>query len=303
MLGRHFSATTLRGGFAALALGLAATAVPASACGSSNEDDAAASDAERDREAAHQYYVERVHPAVASCIGCHAGQAGPRFMAQDAEESYGALEKTVGLIAAPKNSPLVQYVHKDATIVISPEQRSVMTQWLAFEATARNLEGAIPKPKTVTEAYKQFADCMNFDVWSYYRMGDLPFTQTDSEGPCLGCHSTGQGSAWLSAGSRETFEKMHQFPFIQKLVVGKLDPKGSFESLQPSNRLIEKANEVCPPESTSCHPKYGLPPNVSTGIERFVDTTLQNLATGTCANGIVVPAVDAGPKDAGDEGG
>jgi hypothetical protein len=132
-------------------------------------------------------------------------------------------------------------------------------------------------------------------------MGDVAFVETDAEGPCLGCHSTGQGSAWLSAGSRETFEKMRQFPFIQKLVVGKLDSKGSFESLQPAKRFEAKADELCPPESTSCHPRFGLPPSIIQSIDGFVDTTLQNLATGTCANGIVVP-VDAGPKDAGDGG-
>ena len=132
-------------------------------------------------------------------------------------------------------------------------------------------------------------------------MGDVAFAQTDEEGPCLGCHSTGQGSAWLSAGSRETFEKMRQFPFIQKLVVGKLDEEGSFESLQPSQRLIEKANEPCAPESKTCHPKFGLPPNVANAIKGYVDTTIQNLAAGTCGGGIVV-SPDAGPKDAGDGG-
>ena len=222
-------------------------------------------------------------------------------MSTDPEESYDTLAKTAGLIAAPKASPLVQYIHKDPAVSISPEQRSVITQWLSLEATARSLDGAVAKPKTLAEAYKQFADCMNFDVWTYYRMGDVSFTQTDSEGPCLGCHSTGQGSAWLSAGSRESFEKARQFPFIQKLVVGKLDDRGSFETLQPSNRLIEKANEVCAPEATACHPSYGLPPAITSAVTNYVDTTLQNLASGTCSQGIVVPQ-DAGPKDAGDGG-
>jgi mono/diheme cytochrome c family protein len=286
-----------------VSLAVIATSVIASvACGGSDSDEGETDQQAEDRETARSYYVQRVHGALASCVGCHAGGAGPKFMAQDAEESYAVIEKTVGMIAAPKNSPLVQYQHKDPTVTISPEQRSALTQWLSLEATARGLEGAIAKPKTITEAYKQFADCMNFDVWSYYRMGDVAFVQTDSEGPCLGCHSTGQGSAWLSAGSRETFEKTRQFPYIQKLVVGKLDNRGSFESLQQSYRLIEKANEPCPPESTSCHPRYGLPPNVTTSVKNFVDTTLQNLATGTCANGIVVPQTDAGPKDAGDGG-
>jgi hypothetical protein len=273
------------------------------ACGGSSDDNASANaQKEQDREKARSYYVERVHNGIASCVGCHNGTSGPRFMAAEPDASYEALQRTVGLIAAPKNSPLVQYVHKDPAIAVTPDQRSLLTQWLSLEATARSLEGAVEKPKTVTDAYKQFADCMNFDVWTYYRMGDLAFTQTDSEGPCSGCHSTGQGSAWLSAAPRETFEKARQFPFIQKLIVGKLDGVGSFESLQPSKRFQAKAEEICPPESTSCHPRFGLPPKIIDSIDGFVDTTLQNLATGTCANGIVVPAIDAGPKDAGEGG-
>lgn len=287
--------------FATASLVVTAVLAVVTACSSSDEE-GAAGDKEKERAKAREYYVTRVHPGVTSCIGCHAAGAGPKFMAQDAESSYTTMEKTVGLISAPRTSPLVQYQHKDAGIVVSPEQRSLLTQWLSLEATARGLEGAVEKPKSVTEAYKQFADCMNFDVWSYYRMADLPFAQTDSEGPCMGCHSSGQGSAYLSASSREMFEKSKQFPFIQKLVVGKLDANGSFEELQASNRFIEKANEVCPPESTSCHPRYGLPPNLSLAIRSFVETTIQNLATNTCNNGIVVPQREAGPMDAGDGG-
>ena len=118
----------------------------------------------------------------------------------------------------------------------------------------------------------------------------------------MGCHSTGQGSAWLSAASRETFEKAKQFPYIQKFVVGKLDENGSFDSIQPSKRLAAKADEICPPESTSCHPRFGLSPTSRGAIDGFVATTLQNLATNTCANGLVVPVADAGARDAGDGG-
>jgi len=283
-------------------LAVAAWSGATAGCSSEEEKSEGETQKERDQAAARSYYVSRVHNAVSGCIRCHGGASGPRFMATDANESYDLIEKTAGLIAAPKQSPLVQHKHTDPAIVISPEERSVLTLWLSLEATARGLEGAVPKPKTLTEAYKQFADCMNFDVWSYYRMGDVAFAQTDSEGPCMGCHSTGQGSAWLSAGSRETFEKTREFPFIQKIVVGKLDERGGFENLQPSNRFAEKANEVCPKESTSCHPSFGLPPNIKQAVDGFVDTTLQNLATDTCSSGIVVPLDAGGPKDAGDGG-
>jgi len=270
------------------------------ACGSSDSETSSGDDAAR--EEARNYYVQRVHLSIDSCIGCHAGAQGTQFMAAEAEASYALIGRTVGLIASPRTSPLIQHQHSDATIVLTADQRAVLTQWLSLEATARKLEGAIEKPKTITEAYKQFADCMNFDVWTFYRMGDLAFAQTDSEGPCNGCHATGQGSAWLSAAPRETFEKAKQFPYIQKFVVGKLNAAGSFEELQPSKRFAVKADEICPPESTSCHPRFGLAPEIRDQIDNFVATTLQNLATGTCASGIVVRTPDAGPRDAGDGG-
>jgi len=274
-------------------------AVIAVACSDSTTSEAQTDTAQLAARA-RDYYVTRVHPAAGSCITCHSGAAGaPAFFAADATESYSALSRTAGLISEPNTSPLIKYVHKDATIVPSPEQRNVLTQWLALEANARGLKGAIEKPKTITEAYKRFSDCMNYNVWTYYRMNDLAFAQTDDKGPCLGCHSTGQGGAWLSAGQRETFEKAKTFPFIQKLVVGRLDEKGSFESIVPSNRFVEKSNELCPVDSTTCHPGFGLPPDIRKNIEGFVDTTILNSSTGTCDNDIVTPV----PSDAGADGG
>lgn len=290
-----------RSAVALVAVCLAAAA--AGGCKKSSDDNNGSGGGDESAQA-HDYYVQHVHNALGNCIGCHAaGGSAPTFMSRDANESYDLIQNTAGLIQAPKHSPLVQYQHQDPTVVINPEQRSVVTTWLGLETSARGLEGAVAKAKTITDAYQQFAKCMSYDAWQFFRMDDLAFAQTDSEGPCLGCHSTGQGSAWLSADSRLTYEKAQQFPFIQKLVVGKLDARGSFENLQPSNRFIEKANEVCPPQSTSCHPRFGLAPEVQQSIENFVQKTLEDITSGTCGSGIVVPVAEAGPLgDAGDGG-
>lgn len=290
--------------FACLLAGSAAIAAAGVGCKGSSDQSSEDTQKNDARIKAKDYYVQKVHPQLVSCKGCHAGSGkGPTFMAEEAEASYAQLERTVGLIAEPARSPLVQYKHTDKTIVVTPEQRNAMAQWLSYEATARGLAGAIEKPKTITEAYKKFAECMNFDIWQTFRMGDLAFTQTDTEGPCLGCHNTGQGSAFLSATSRETFENAKKFPFIQKFVVGKLDERGSFEELVPSGRFIQKSNEGCPQGSTGCHPRFGLPPNVQASLENFVNTTLQNLATGNCQSGIIVEVPDAAaPTDGGDGG-
>jgi hypothetical protein len=293
--------STFFGRYAVALVAVCSIAAATGGCSKSSSDDNGGGG--DDAAQAHDYYVQHVHNALQNCQNCHvAGGNGPTFMARDPNDSYSLIEGTAGLIQAPKNSPLVQYIHKDQTITINPEQRSVLTTWLGLETSARGLSGAVAKAKTITDAYQQFAKCMSYDAWSFYRMDDLAFTQTDSEGPCLGCHSTGQGSAWMSADSRLTYEKAQQFPFIQKLVVGKLDGKGSFENLQPSNRFIEKANEVCPPGSTSCHPRFGLPPAVQQAIQDFVQKTLEDITSGTCGSGIVVPISEAGPLEAGDGG-
>lgn len=82
--------------------------ITAFGCGSSqtSEEDAKKEEA---RVKAKDYYISKVHPIAASCVSCHGGSGkGPTFMADDATASYGTLERTVGLIAEPARSPLVQ---------------------------------------------------------------------------------------------------------------------------------------------------------------------------------------------------
>ncbi len=285
-------------------LSLAAAAASATGCKKTASTPDPATDNADAQLGARDYFISKVFPQVSrGCANCHgAGGAASVFLAASGEQSYQLITNTIGLIAEPSKSPLVQHSHTDQTIQLTPEQRTVLTQWLNMEATARGLSGSVQKAPTLQAAYKSYADCMNFDMWEYFRVGDLPFSQTDIDGPCMGCHSIGQGSAWLSAGSRETFEKAKQFPFIQKFVVGKLDKDGNFDSLVPAGRFADKADEPCPDGKTDCHPSFGLPPNVTNALDNFVTATLQNVASGTCGQPFVVPR-DAGPPDAADGGG
>lgn len=254
---------------------------------------------------AKDFFVTRAYPAMKpACGNCHSGTGGggTQFLDGAADSSYTRLTQQAGLISEPTSSPLINHLHQDRSITLTPELRSILTQWLNLEASARGLTGSIKAAPTLSEAYKDFANCMNFDIWEYYRVGDLPFTQTDLDGPCMGCHSTGQAGAWLSAASRETFEQSKQFPYIQKYVVGQVDDQGRFQKLIPSNRFIDKANEPCPKGKTDCHPTFGLPPNVQNAITNFVQTTLQNLAGGTCNAGISTAVRDAGADGGNDAG-
>ncbi len=254
---------------------------------------------------ARDFFYTKVYPSMQrTCGACHAGQGkASTFLAGTADRSYELISATIGYIAEPGKSPLVQHVHVDKNVTLLPEQRAVFTQWLNMEATARGLSGAVQRAPTLQDAYKKYAECMqrSRDIWEYYRMGDLAFVQTDIDGPCMGCHGTGQASAFLNSNSQLTFEKAREFPYIQKFVVGKVDKNGNFDSLIPAGRFIDKADEPCPEGKTDCHPSFGLPPNVQNSINNFTQTILQSLTDGTCGQPFTPPR-DAGPPDAADGG-
>jgi hypothetical protein len=251
---------------------------------------------------ARNYFIQSVYPTMAAqCGGCHSGTGGGEvFMASTPGDTYNSLQNTPQLIDTPTNSQLIKHIHANLSVVLSPEMRDLFTQWLTLEANARGITNTGSKPTSLQDAYAQFAKCMTVDWWNVTGMGNLPFVQTDADGPCLGCHSGGQGGAFLNATPAFTFTKMQTFPYIEKLVVGKVDSSGHFDSLIPSRRFIEKANEGCPVGSTFCHPTYGLPPEIEGAVTNFVDTTLQNLTGGTCGLEPPIAAPDAGAVDAGE---
>jgi hypothetical protein len=290
-----------------LALGLVVAIAALAACKKTSEEttNEATSDA-GPPISARTYFIRNVFPQLNSgCGKCHNGDGpGSTFLAKDAEAAYTALEGSLGLIAAPSKSPLTTYTHKDPTVgKLTAQQRNTLSQWLTLEATERRLAGAVAPPKTLADAYKAFKECSRYDVWRRAGMDRLPFVQTDKEGPCYGCHSTGQGGVYLAAAGRDSYKTLMEFPFIQKLIVGTVDSKGNFDTLVPAGRIIEKANELCPEGSDTCHPTYGLPPQVELAINTFVQTTLENLRGGTCDNiSGVVDVTDAGAGDGGRDG-
>jgi hypothetical protein len=290
------------------------TAVAAASC-KQTEESSTSDPNKPNEETPKEYFIANVYPRIGgqnACAGCHekapskCSASSCFFIGDTAERTYGLIERTVGYIAAPQKSPLLIYNHKDTEVVadqrskLTGDQANVLGIWLGMEATARKLPGAVAKARNLQEAYDQFAKCMNFDVFVGTSMSNLPFAQTDFDGPCTGCHAKGQAGIWLAADPTLTFESLKRFPYIQKLVVGRVDAQGNFKDLVPSGRIIDKANEPCPLGAEGCHPPYGLSDQMVNSIQRFVGLTLQNLAAGTCENGIVsnedagLPATDGG---------
>ena len=239
-----------------------------------------------DGAAARQFFVDKVYPSIEpTCSKCHAsGERGaPVFLASGGGASYTAIEGATGLIADSSSSPLVQHgLHSGPAL--SSDQGDLVTQWLKMEVTARKLRGDNGKPPNLRAAFKAFGQCMDYTEWVALGLDKIANTDTEGNaGKCQSCHLAGQASLWLNANAEQTFTKMTQFPYIQRLVVGTVNPSGAFDSLQNARRMMDKGTEAQQVNANS-HPRFALSPTVSANITQFVSDTLSNMNAGRCQN-------------------
>lgn len=245
---------------------------------------------------AKAFFASKVYPQLeANCGKCHAtGQRGaPIWMGGGADASYKAIEGVTGYIAPPTLSPILQKgLH--AGPAFTDQQNEVISKWLDMEATARNLGNGTNKPPNLRAAFKAFGDCMDYKQWVALGLNELPNIQVDNnQGQCKSCHNAGTGSNWMdydpqdaNETSVQTFNKYRKFPYIQRLVVGRVNPSGAFDGLEPSRRLINKGREE-QQEQANNHPRYSLPAapvNYGANLDKFVQDTLDNMLSKNCAN-------------------
>jgi hypothetical protein len=252
-----------------------------------------------DTAAARAFFVSKVYPSIEpTCSKCHAtGERGaPVFLASGGDASYTALEGATGLIADPSSSPLIQHgLHSGPAL--TSDQGDLVTEWLKMEVTARKLSGDTGKPANLRAAFKAFGACMDYTEWKSLGLNNIAGTDTINSGQCQSCHIKGQASLWLNCGndpkncgaqeSDETFLKFTQFPYIQRLVVGSVNPSGAFDSLQNSRRMMDKGTEAQQVNANS-HPRFALSPTVMANITQFVSDTLSNMNAGRC-QGVTQP--------------
>lgn len=247
---------------------------------------------------AKQYFVGEVYPelVVACGNGCHnKGQKGaPLYLADNADGSYNAIESITGYIAAPDASPLLQKgLHSGPAF--KDLQSTKVKKWLTMEVNARKLTGSTGKPPNLREGFKQFGECMSYKRWMELKLDQLADVPTvGAGGTCKSCHILGQSSLWLSPDSMETFTKFTQYPYVQKLVVGRVSSSGAFDGLEGSRRLADKGTEARQPQANT-HPQFTLSTEQATNITLFVTETLTNMTSGTCQG----DKPDAGPDAAG----
>jgi hypothetical protein len=281
-------ANGLRRGFFLVAL--MAGACAAWACGSSSADGAAGGG---DGSEAKQFFVDKVYGTVSdTCKECHqTGKSGaPVFLGASGGASYTAIEGFPGLISAPSISPIVQKgVHSGPAL--TQTQTDLVTQWLKLELTGRKLGSDPGAPKNLRAAFTAFGQCMDFARWTELKLDTLAATPTEgNQGQCMACHNYGQASMWLSGSPGETFLKMRDFPYVQRLVVGRVTPDGAFDGIEPSRRILDKGTEAQQPQSNS-HPRFALTAELAAALQTYVLETISNLNANRCQN-VTIP--DAG---------
>lgn len=277
-----------------LVVALLAGASAAWACGSSGgSGDSAASGSD-----AKKFFVDKVYATVDdTCKECHqTGKSGaPVFLGTSGEASYTAIEGFPGLISAPSISPIVQKgVHSGPALTAT--QTDLVTQWLKLEINDRKLGSDPGAPKNLRAAFAAFGQCMDYARWTELKLDTIAATQTDNNaGQCMSCHNHGQASMWLSGDPGETFLKLRNFPYVQRLVVGRVTPDGAFDGIEASRRMLDKGTEAQQPQSNS-HPRYALSGDLAANLETYVLETISNMNANRCQN-VTIPdaGIDATP--------
>ena len=287
---------------------IAAANVAAIACGSSDDENQGEAGS-----GAKAFFVEKVHqPLVESCSKCHATglRGSPVFLSPDGKAAYNAIEGFPGLISAPNISPLVQKGPHSGP-ALSSTQTDLLTQWLKLEVEERKLGSDPGVPKNLRAAFKTFGDCMDYGRWKELKLHTIAATTAEGNaGQCRSCHNFGAGSLWMNGGTDNpqdepnnalTFTKMKSFPYVQRLVIGRVVADtngkavpGSFDGIEPSRRIIEKGTEAQQLQANA-HPRFSLSTELATNLSTFVLETLSNMQANRC-QGVSLP--DAGLLDA-----
>jgi hypothetical protein len=244
---------------------------------------------------ARDYFLKNAYPIFdQNCAKCHAsGERGaPEWLAKNGDGSYNAIEATPGYLAAPTVSPIMQKgLHSGPPLTQS--QQDIVQKWLAMEVNARKLSGDTDRPANLRAGFKAFGACMSYTRWTQLGLDKICLTPTLGDtGACIACHASGQSSLWLSQNGPETFTKFTTFPYVQKLVTGRVNASGAFDGLEGSRRLINKGAEQTQYQANS-HPRFQLTAEQTTNLVTFVEETINNMNAKRCDGADKPP--DAGP--------
>lgn len=230
---------------------------------------------------ARKFYLEKVHAALGSCASCHAsGAAGaPIFIQADAATAYQTMD---GRAYITKNSVLVTKGQHTGP-ALDANQRTLVDQWLALEATERVGQAA---PVNILDKVGQ---CLSGALFQQIGFEKLLTEPRDGENTdqctgcnkamCNTCHTGGDGGFYMGVGSNldpNTFTKSQAMPFIAKYI----GLNGT--AAVPSFGIKAKQAVVAIAPAYAAHPKFTIPADMEQRLNVFVQAALNNYAAGLC---------------------
>lgn len=231
-------------------------------------------------------FVNKVFPLLDSCAGCHVtGVMGaPKYMTNDAATSYDLIKMSPRIFKKSSASSFPTKMDHSGAMV-KEEVRAAGKAWLDKEFPGETMEepgmtappvgGSTGGAVGFNAAMAEFIKCMRQDDWEQ-EMKFYPMVQTNTLGPCAGCHEDGNAGTFLNADFNDTFDAMSTVPYVYRLVSPLYDGD-SIADLAPNDRLITKGQittDCFDPNNVICHDTYNVPKEQAQGLKFFQNSTL-----------------------------
>lgn len=232
---------------------------------------------------ARQNFIDKVFPAIGSCVTCHAtGNLGaPKFLGADAASSYAGLDGR-GLIVTNSLFATKGSHAGGGAPALDASQLALINQWLAMEAQERVGQAA---PVNILE---KMGGCLDQALFDAIQFGQLRTQQRENENgnnctgcnnaPCRTCHLGGDGNFYMAVGSAldtNTFIETKKTKFIVKY----LGLNGTTPIASNAITLKGKATATDRPYS---HPMYTINTEMQQRIDAFVNAAITKYQNKLC---------------------
>jgi mono/diheme cytochrome c family protein len=237
---------------------------------------------------AREFFEKKAFAAVGACTGCHGGgsASAPKFLDGQVGTAYTYLEAH-GYIG-PESRLLSQGTHGGGSASgLSAENKGVMRQWLALEATERGAKFG------KQSLLGRVAECMDETQFRNIGLQTLLTQARPGEDPdyCTGCNQTSCSSChgdvrtpfYMQLGSAlgdDTFAMTKKSPYLgQYITLDGLEPVAS-RGLEKKQTLVNGQPVYGP------HPNFKIRADVKTRLDAFVADTLGKFKQGTCGKAV-----------------
>lgn len=241
--------------------------------------------------AKQKFYTEVLPSLLTTCGRCHTGKGSDGapgfFVHEDPPASYAKIEARAYIIA-PSTSMLIKRGAHDPGVALTPEQNTLVTEWLNLELLERG--------DTATDnVLSRLGDCVDAELFAATGLQGMRTIPRDGENanqcagcnnaPCATCHAEGEEafhSYFGAGGAQTTLEALQSNAFASdgRYYIARYVSTNGPE-LIPSNNLYDKAEatKLGPPES---HPMFEVNEERKAAIDAFANDIVTKYNAKAC---------------------